>query len=87
MLILEPLYESSRRLCPSKLEYEIFVNARGGAILKTTKVSDSTTAAGKMISRAQAEQIALKAVRGGKVLVTVLEKNDNPPDWSVTCWH
>ena len=64
-------------------EYEVFVNARGGAILKTTKVSDSATAARKMISKAQAEQIALKAVGGGKVLLIVLEKNDNPPDWSV----
>jgi len=31
---------------------------------------------------AQAEQIALKAV-GGKALMLVIEKNDNPPDWSV----
>jgi len=64
-------------------EYEVFVNARGGAILKTTKVSDSASAARKMISKAQAEQIALKAVGGGKVLLIVLESNDNPPDWSV----
>jgi len=64
-------------------EYEVFVNARGGAILKTTKASDSATAARKMISKAQAEQIALKAVGGGKVLLIVLESSDNPPDWSV----
>jgi len=64
-------------------EYEVFVNARSGAILKTTKVSDSASAARKMISKAQAEQIALKAVGGGKVLLIVLESSDNPPDWSV----
>jgi len=64
-------------------EYEVFVNARGGAILKTTKSSDSATAARKMISKAQAEQIALKAVGGGQVLLIVLESSDNPPDWSV----
>ena len=64
-------------------EYEVLVNARGGAILKTTKVSDSAAAARKMISKAQAEQIALKAVGGGHVLLIVLESSDNPPDWSV----
>jgi len=64
-------------------EYEVFVNARGGVILKTTKASDSAMAARKMISKAQAEQIALKAVGGGKVLLIVLESGDNPPDWSV----
>jgi len=65
------------------LEFELYLNARTGAILKTTKSSDSLTAARKMISKAQAEQIALKAVGGGKVLLIVLERNDNPPDWSV----
>jgi len=64
-------------------EYEVYVNARGGAILKTTKVNDSARATPKYISKAKAEQIALKAVHGGKVLLIVLETNDNPPDWSV----
>jgi uncharacterized membrane protein YkoI len=64
-------------------EHEVYVNARGGAILKTTKVSDSAQAAAKYISKAKAEQIALNAVHGGKVLLVVLETNDNPPDWSV----
>lgn len=64
-------------------EYEVYVNARGGAILKTTKVSDSAQATPKYISKAKAEQIALKAVHGGKVLLIVLETNDYPPDWSV----
>ena len=64
-------------------EYEVYVNARGGAILKTTKVSDSAQATPKYISKAKAEQIALKAVGGGQVLLIVLESSDNPPDWSV----
>ena len=54
-------------------EYEVYVNARGGAILKTTKVSDSAQATPKYISKAKAEQIALKAVDGGQVLLIVLE--------------
>ena len=67
-------------------EYEVFVNARNAAILNVTKRSDSAQAQPQVqryISKAQAEQTALKAVGGGKVLLVVLEKNDNPPDWSV----
>jgi len=64
-------------------EYEVFVNARNAAILNVTKRSEGAQAQEKYISKAQAEQIALKAVGGGKVLLIVLEKNDNPPDWSV----
>ncbi len=64
-------------------EYEVFVNARNAAILNVTKQSDGANATRKYISKAQAEQIALKAVGGGKVLLIVLETNDNPPDWSV----
>jgi len=63
-------------------EYEVFVNARSAAILNVTKRSEGAQAQ-KYISKAQAEQIALKAVGGGKVLLVVLETNDNPPDWSV----
>lgn len=65
------------------LEYEVFVNARNAAILNVTKRSAGAQTQQKYISKAQAEQIALKAVGGGKVLLIVLEKNDNPPDWSV----
>ena len=63
-------------------EYEVYVNARGGAMLKAAKVSVSAQATPKYISKAKADQIALSAVHGGKVLI-VLETNDNPPDWSV----
>ena len=63
-------------------EYDVYVNARTGAILKTLKRSNNT-ATQKFISKAQAEQIALNAVGGGTVLLAVLESNDNPPDWSV----
>jgi uncharacterized membrane protein YkoI len=68
-------------------EYEVFVNARNAAILNVAKHSDGATAAAaatpKYISKAKAEQIALNAVHGGKVLLIVLETNDNPPDWAV----
>lgn len=65
-------------------EYDVFVNARNGAILKVTKyVNQAQQQFLQYISKAKAEQIALKAVGGGKVLLIVLEKNDNPPDWSV----
>ena len=63
-------------------EYDVYVNARTGAILKTLKRSNNT-ATQKFISKAQAEQIAFNAVGGGTVLLAVLESNDNPPDWSV----
>jgi uncharacterized membrane protein YkoI len=64
-------------------EYDVYVNARTGAILNIIKHDDGAQAQQKYISKAQAEQIALNAVGGGKVLLIVLEKNDNPPDWSV----
>jgi len=63
-------------------EYDVFVNARDGAILKVAK-SINTAAQARYISKAQAERIALKAVGGGKVLLVTLETNDNPVDWSV----
>lgn len=63
-------------------EYDVYVNARNGAILKIFKYVNNQPAR-QFISKAQAEQIALKAVGGGKVLLAVLETNDNPPDWSI----
>jgi len=63
-------------------EYDVFVNAKNGAILKVAKFINNGPQA-KYISKAQAEQIALKAVGGGKVLLITLETNDNPVDWSV----
>jgi len=63
-------------------EYDVFVNARTAAILKVTKHANNGLQ-GKYISKAQAEQIALNAVGGGKVLLIRLETGDNPVDWSV----
>ena len=51
-------------------------------ILNVTKQADSA-AKPKYISKAQAEQIALSAVGGGKVLLITLETSDSPVDWSV----
>ena len=62
-------------------ECDVFVDAHTGAILRSIKLRN--TASTKFISKAKAEQIALGAVGGGKVLLVILEKNDNPPDWSV----
>jgi uncharacterized membrane protein YkoI len=63
-------------------EYDVFVNARGAAILKIAKHINNGVQA-KYISKAQAELIALNAVGGGKVLLIKLETGDNPVDWSV----
>jgi uncharacterized membrane protein YkoI len=66
-------------------EYDVYVDVHTSAILNIIKRSNgpSLAATQKFISKALAEQIALSAVGGGKVLLIVLEKNDNPPDWSV----
>lgn len=64
-------------------EYDVYMNAGDAAILKVIKHIDKAGVSRQYISKAQAEQIALNAVGGGKVLLSVLEKNDNPPDWSV----
>jgi uncharacterized membrane protein YkoI len=64
------------------LEYDVYVNARSGAILNVIKHVNNGPAKG-YISKAQAEKIALAAVGGGKVLLIKLETNDNPVDWSV----
>lgn len=63
-------------------EYDVFVNARNGAILQISKHINNGPQA-QYISKAQAEKIALAAVGGGKVLLITLEKGDNPVDWSV----
>jgi len=62
-------------------EYDIYVDAHSSAVLKIIKQGNA--ASPRFISKAKAEQIALKAVGGGTVLLVVLEKNDNPADWSV----
>lgn len=62
-------------------EYDVYVDAHSGTVLKIIK--HRNPASQKFITKAKAEQIALNAVGGGRVLLVVLEKNDNPPDWSV----
>jgi uncharacterized membrane protein YkoI len=65
-------------------EYEVWVDAHNGAIVKTITQPLESMAAGCMfLTRAKAEQIALAAVGGGKVLLAVLDKTDTPVDWSV----
>lgn len=64
-------------------EYEVWVDAHTGAILKITTQPLSPTA--PLISKAQAEQDALSAVGGGEVLQALLDttgKNDRSV-WSV----
>lgn len=62
-------------------EYTVYVNAHTGAILKVIKQTHQSDMS--YISKAQAKQIALEAVGGGRVLLVRLETNDNPPVWSV----
>jgi uncharacterized membrane protein YkoI len=62
-------------------EYDVYVDAHTAAVLKIVKQGNA--ASQKFISKTKAEQIALRAVGGGAVLLVVLERNDNPPDWSV----
>lgn len=63
------------------VEFTVYVDARSGAILKVIK--QIQPAGAKFISKAQAKQIALDAVGGGKVLLSVLDKKDNPATWSI----
>jgi uncharacterized membrane protein YkoI len=63
------------------VEYTVYVDAHSGAPLKI--LGQFQSAGVRIITKAQAEQVALKAVGGGKVLLAVLDKTDNPADWSV----
>ena len=65
-----------------KAEYTVYVDAFTGAVRGITQQPPHAPAK-QYISKAQAEQIALNAVGGGKVLLARLEKNDNPPVWSI----
>jgi uncharacterized membrane protein YkoI len=64
-------------------EYEVTVDASSGAILKIVTHPLSSVNNCTYISKATAKADALAAVGGGTVLSAVLEKNDNPVDWSV----
>jgi len=62
-------------------EYEVWVDAHTGAILKI--ITQPLAMSCSFITKATAQKDALAAVGGGSVLFTILEKNDNPPVWSV----
>ncbi len=63
------------------MEYTVYVNAHTGAILKIIKQPQQPNMS--YISKAQAKQIALKAVGGGTVLLARLDTTDTPPTWDV----
>jgi len=65
------------------LEYDVYVNVSGGAVLNIIKTVNKAGVAATYISKATAESIALAAVGGGTVLLATLETNDKPVDWSV----
>jgi len=67
----------------SAQEYEVQIDAHSGAVLKTITQPLEAMAPCTFITKAKAERIALAAVGGGRVVLAVLEKTDNPPDWSV----
>lgn len=48
-----------------------------------TQASVTKAACSTYISQSKANSIALAAIGGGTVLSSVLEKGDNPVDWSV----
>lgn len=64
-------------------EYEVWVDAHSGAILKIITQPLAALAPCTYISKSTAQKDALAAVGGGTVLSSVLEKTDNPPVWSV----
>jgi uncharacterized membrane protein YkoI len=73
----------------SNNEYEVLVDAHTSAIVKiiTQPLESMSMAPCRFLTKAKAERIALAAVSGGKVMSAVLEKNDNPVDWSVDIQH
>ena len=68
-------------------EYEVSIDAHSGTLVKivTTPLEAMATAAGacRFITQAKADKIALAAVGANKVLLSVLDKTDTPPNWSV----
>ena len=76
-------------IADSTKEYEVQVDAHTSAIVKiiTQPLESMSMAPCTFITKAKAEKIALAAVGGGEVISAVLEKNDNPVDWSVDIQH
>jgi uncharacterized membrane protein YkoI len=68
-------------------EFEVHIDGHTGAVLKVImqplENMGTNGSACTFISKASAEQTALNAVGGGTVQLVMLEKRDNPPDWSV----
>ena len=64
-------------------EYEVQMDARSGTVLKIITQPLEALAPCTFITKAKAEQVALAAVGGGKVLLAVLDKTDTPVNWSV----
>ncbi len=63
-------------------EHEVRIDAFSGAVMKiTTQMNAANNCT--FISKAKAKAIALAAVNANKVLRIQLEKNDNPPVWSL----
>ena len=86
--VLDTMGKTDRRVWSvdvlgSAHEYEVQIDAHTDAVLKVITQPLAALAPCTFITKAKAERIALAAVGGGKVLLAVLEKTDNPPDWSV----
>jgi len=86
--VLDTMGKTDRRVWSvdvlgSAHEYEVRIDAHTDAVLKVITQPLEALAPCTFITKAKAERIALAAVGGGKVLLAVLEKTDNPPDWSV----
>lgn len=70
------------RISKAQAEQDARAAVGGGEVLQA--VLDTS---GKNDSRMWSVDIAPAGVRGGKVISAVLEKNDNPVDWSVDIQH
>lgn len=86
--VLDTMAKTDRRVWSvdvlgSAHEYEVQMDAHSGAVLKIITQPLEALAPCTFITKAKAEQIALAAVGGGKVLLAVLDKTDTPVNWSV----
>lgn len=67
----------------SAQEYEVLVDAHTSVVLKIITQPLAAMAPCTFLTKAKAEEIALAAVGGGKVVLAVLDKTDTPINWSV----